>query len=350
VRKTIHRSLRRALAITVVLAVGVLLGAEAGARVLSPYVPTPHLWSDGAVETKVAQMDARAGMCTDVILAGNSMGRDAFIPHIFGAADPLHRSAYNASLDAASPPMLTRWLTEEVLPRTSPATVLLTLASPDVNVNSKAGQAVREAYDEAPLSRPGLGGRAEAAATRASALIRHRSELRRPSLVWEALDRARRDDHVPPDVTDVIGPDGEGLSRRSLHYRQNPVSRAFVTGQLLNDFSFGTDGAAPMFDSERALIQTLKDRGISVALIVLPVTDDFVKLHPGGPAQFQEFLDTASQLATDTGVPFLDLHDAPDAGGFADTHHLNSEGSERFSSGLSDRLSRAGLTSRHCDG
>ena len=34
-------------------------------------------------------------------------------------------------------------------------------------------------------------------------------------------------------------PDGEGLSRRSLHYNGNPASKAFLTGQLLNDYSLG---------------------------------------------------------------------------------------------------------------
>lgn len=344
-----HR-LRRAALVTAVVVVVVLVVAELGARALGPYLPEPTLWGDEATKTKVGQMDARTGTCTDLVVAGNSMGRDAFIPSGFQTADPDRRRAYNASLDAASPPLLARWLTEEVVPRTRPATVVLTLASLDVNSNSKAAQSVREKYDDAPLTKAGAGGRAEASAIRTSAILQHRTELRQPSVVWSALDRARRGEQTAPADSSVLGPDGEGLSRRSLHYTGNPASKAFLTGQLLNDYSLGAAGQPTMFDAERSLIDELRARGITVVLAVLPVTDDYIGLHPGGRAQFDDFLGRTRQLATETGVPLLDLHAGHDVAEFADTHHLNADGAERFTQSLPALLQQNGVPVRRCQG
>src|SRR5689334_3874082 len=212
----------RRLATGIGVGIVVLLVLELATRQLAPYLTEPKLWGDDATTVKVAQMDARAGGCTDLVLAGNSMGRDAFDPATFTAADPAHRPAYNASLDAASPELLERWVTEEVVPRLHPRTVVLSLASLDVNANSRAGQSAVSAYDAAALSRPGWWGRVEAAAVDASDLVRYRTDLRSPGEVWDALNRARDGQPAPrlspAGLPGVLGGDGQGISRRDLHY------------------------------------------------------------------------------------------------------------------------------------
>jgi hypothetical protein len=334
--------------IAVAVAAVILLVLELGARALAPYLPEPKLWGDDATTVKVAQMDARASACTDLVLAGNSMGRDAFDPQTFAAADPAHRSAYNASLDAASPELLERWVTEEVVPRLHPRTVVLTLASLDVNDHSLAGQSAVRAYDDAVLSRPGVLGKVEATAAQKSALVRYRADLRQPGEVWDAIGRARdgtQADRLSADgIAGVLGADGQGLSRRTLHYSGSSVTKAFLTGQLLNDYAVGDAQLA----AEGRLIDTLRNEGIAVALVLPPVTDDYRNLHPGGPAEVDRFVATARGLADQHHAAFVDLTRTAPVEQFADTHHLNGAGADAFSRALPDRLAQAGLPVTGC--
>jgi hypothetical protein len=328
----------------------VLVLLELGARALGPYLTEPQLWGDDATTVKVAQMDARAatGACTDVVVAGNSMGRDAFVPAAFTATDPAHRPAYNASLDAASPELLERWVTDEVVPRLHPKTVVLTLASLDLNANSLAGQAAVQAYDDATMSRPGVWGRIEADAAQDSALVRYRAQLRQPAEVWSALGRLRDGTAAPrlsaDGIPGVLGPDGEGVSRRDLHYNGSPVTKAFLTGELLNDYVVGDDQVA----AEGRLIDDLHDQGIDVVLALPPVSDDYRALHPGGPAAVDRFVTTAHQLADQHHAQFVDLTSTATPDQFADTHHLNGAGADAFTRALPERLAAAGVPVNPC--
>lgn len=336
-----HR--RRRLLLVVAAAAAVVLLAEGGARVLSPYLTEPARYGDDATAVKVAQMDARGDTCTDVVLAGNSMGRDAFDPAAFEAADPAHRRAYNASLDAASPELLESWVADEAVARLRPATVVLTLASLDVNASGPATRAALEAYEGAEQTRPDLIGRLGVAAGSVSDLIAYRTELRDPAELRSAIDRLREGTPAPRPSTAgidrVLGADGEGLSRRSLQYRGEPGAKLFTRQQLLAGWSLDHD----QVDAATALIDDLRAQGIDVVLVVLPVTDDYVAQHPNGVADFATFLAAAEGIAGDTGAPLIDLHDAAPVERFADTHHLNGAGTSWFSAELAARLAALGV-------
>jgi hypothetical protein len=344
------RRWRRTIVALATVAVLVLVAGELAARALDAYLPEPVLWHDAATQAKVAQMDTLAAPASgvDVVVAGNSMARDAFVPERFIAADPGHRSAYNASLDAASPALLDRWVGEEVEPRLRPATFVLALASLDVNGNARAGQAARAGYDDAPLSRPGAAGDLEAALVRRSALLQHREQLRDLGALWSAADRLRAGEAVPrdepPTAGGVLGRLGEGRTRQRLRYRGPSAGTAFLTSQLLNDFQMDD----VLFSEERALIDRLRAAGADVVVVVLPVTADYQDLHPGGSATFARFLDRVRQLGAEAGVPVVDLHDQAALDGFADTHHLNGAGAEAFSAALPGVLDRAGVPVRRC--
>lgn len=340
---------RRAL-IAIGIVVAVLLMAESGARALSPYLPEPLLYGDEATQVKVAQMDQRGPACVDLVLAGDSMGRDSFDPSVFRAADPSRRTAYNASLDAASPVVLQRWLANEVLPRLHPTTVVLTVASLDLNAHGNATVSARSAYDAATLTRPGIGGRLASWLTRTSDLVRYRTSLRDPTMLADALDHVRSREPVPrrdaAGIEGLLGVDGQGLSRRQLTYRADGGTKTFTRTQLLGSYEIDPEQVA----AARDLVAELRGDGISVAIVVLPVTADYVALHPRGAADFDAFLAVARQLATDAGTSLIDLHAVADPTDmFADTHHLNERGQRWFSAALPVELDRAGIGSgRRC--
>jgi hypothetical protein len=324
------------LALVGVVMVLVVLGAEAGARALSPYLDEPLVWGDRATQVKVAQIEARG--CADVVIAGNSMARDGIQPAIVDA--DLGVATYNAALDAAGPALIDRWLSDEVVPELDPTTVVLAVSSIDLNGAGAAAAAAAESYDDSIMGRDDLVGELGAWATEHSDLVRYRTELRQPTVVWAALGRAVRDEPVPHISTDgiagIIGADGEGLSRRDLEFTGTSVSAAFARDQLLNDFAIGSSQVQSM----RALLTELDDDDTDVVVVILPVTDEYVELHPGGADDFEAFLATVDEVAADTGTDVVDLHDAGYADElFADTHHLNGAGSERLSRELADALS-----------
>jgi hypothetical protein len=334
---------RRRLILAAVAAVAVVLLAEGGARILAPYLAEPQRYGDDATAVKVAQMDARGDACTDLVLAGNSMGRDAFDPSAFQAADAEHRSAYNASLDAASPELLEQWVAGEVAPRLAPSTVVLTLASLDVNEAGPATRAALEAYEGAEQTRSDLMGRLGAAAGSISDLVSYRTQLRDPTELQAAFERLRTRTAAvrpsPAGIDHVIGPDGEGLSRRALHYGGEAGAKLFTREQLLKGWHLDDDQVA----AATSLIAELRANGTEVVLVVLPVTDDYIDQHPNGATDFDAFLGAAHGIAETTGAPLIDLHDAGATELFADTHHLNGDGTAWFSVELASRLDALGL-------
>lgn len=298
----------------------VVVGAELAARALSPYLPEPLVWPDETTQAKVAQMDDRR--CADVVVVGSSTARDALVPSVL--EDELGVRAYNASLDAATPELLGRWFDDEVAPRLDPTTVVVALTSADLNDNSAAGRSAVESYDASVMGRDDVVGRIGRFFTEHSALVRHRSQLRRPEELWKALGRARRGERTPDlDGAGLIGADGEGRSRRNLTYDGSSVAASFAAEQLLDDYAVG----GPQLESLRALVGRLRADGTAVVIVLLPVTDDFVDLHPHDDdvARFVE-------AVHDLGVPVVDRHAAGyDDALFADTHHLNAAGSDRLS-------------------
>jgi len=323
----------------IVMMIVVVVAAEGGARVLGPYLPEPLLYGDEATQVKVQQLDALGGSCVDVVVAGNSMGRDAFDPAAFTAADPQHRRAYNASLDAASPELLRRWVLDEVVPRVHPTTVVIPIASLDLNANGNATTSALAAYDAAPATQPGWFAGLEGRFIQHSALLANRRELRDPQALVDAFDRWR--DGAPTDrlssagITGVLGADGQGLSRRPLHYRGDAGTKAFTRQQLLSGYTIDPAQVAAV----TTLVAQLRAEDIDVVLTVLPVTDDYIALHPRGREDFDAFLREARSVATHADVPLLDLHDArPGTDAFADTHHLNESGATWFSSQLPAQL------------
>jgi hypothetical protein len=350
------RSLGRALErgrVPILIVAGVIVLAELGTRGLAPHLPEPLLWTDESTQVKVAQMDriADGPGCVDVAFVGNSMTRDAIDPETFTAADPEDRSAYNAALDAATPALLERWALDEVEPRVDPATVVVGLSSFDLNDNARIGATALDRYDAATLSRDDVFGRLQAPLVEHSDLFRYRAELRQPRVLWESLGRLRRGEEEPrlsaDGVEGVIGPDGEGLSRRELTYVSAISLQRFAQTELLNDFRVGGRQTEAAGD----LLQGLADRGVETVVVALPVTQDYVGLHPEGEADFQDFLTVAERVAGESGATFVDAHDwAASTEQFADTHHLNGEGALAFSADLPTLMTAAGAGAPTCGG
>ncbi len=82
--------------------------------------------------------------------------------------------------------------------------------------------------------------------------------------------------------------------------------------------------------------------------MALPVTGEFLALHPGGIDDHAQFLDAMGSLAAELAVPWIDRHAAAGPELFADTHHLNGDGAARLSADLPAALDAAGVDARRC--
>jgi hypothetical protein len=299
-----------------------LLVAEGTVRLLADDLPAVAEWPDATTAAKVAQMDRIA--CAEVVFVGNSVARDDLDPETFQVADPGLRSAYNAALDAAGPAQIARWLPEEVLPRLDPDVVVWALTSPDLNDASPAGQAALESYASSIAGRDDLIGRVQRPLVEHLALVRHREALSDPATIWDAASGDRPD--ADGDATALIGSRGQGRSRANLQYvPDDPVVRGFVESQLLADYRIGGEQT----EAARELVEGLQDDGRSVVLLLPPVTDEFIELHPDQDA-WDDYRATVQQIADETGARLVDLTGAGDDSWFADTHHLNGDGAREL--------------------
>src|SRR5262245_7245351 len=321
------------------VAAAVLVLAEGLTRVLAPALPAPDEWGDQSTAVKIAEMDALG--CADVVFAGNSVARDDFDPTTMAAAGgPV---GYNASLDAASPAQLARWLPDEVVPRLDPNVVVWAITSPDLNDAAPAGLAALRSYDESIGGRNDAVGRLQRPLFEHVDLVRYRETLADLPSLWHAIGQRLEGEDAerpsPEGIPDVIGPLGQGLSRRNLEYvPDDPVVTAFARDQLLAGYHVG----GPQLDAAHDLIGDLQHPGVDVVLVMPPVTDEFVGLHPHGEDSFAEYRAAVASLATDTDTPVIDLTDYRDPSWFADTHHLNATGATAISAILTQQLQGTG--------
>lgn len=326
----------------------VVLVVELAVRAIEPALPPPAGWPDTATHTKVTQLErlARAD-CTDVVFVGNSMSRDDFVPEVFSRADPAGRTSYNASLDAASPVLLLRWTRDEVLPATDPATVVIGVASFDMNDAAATPAAALRSFDDAPYTAEGTIAGIEATFTRHLAIVRNRQSLRDPEAVRTALFDRLRGRHAdrpgPQGLEGVIAADGHGLSRRELEFRGDAATVDRLRRQFLEPFEIG----GQQLDALTELITVVESSGATAVLVVLPVTDAFGEAHPDGAEDIEAFRAALDRVVAGTGATIVEAPDLT-TDHFADTHHLNGTGADRLSASLPALLREQGVEERAC--
>lgn len=315
----------------IAIALIVVLAAEISLRGLSPFLPAPNEWHTPYAQAKISQLDQmrRLGARADIVFAGNSMVAQGVSPSVFTVADPLHRTSYNAGLDGAFPPVLERWLTEEVVPRAKPRMVVYGLSSLDFAEGQ--GFKALKFYNQGRRFRRGLLGRLDRVAARYSKLIYFRPMLANPETYGQVVHELLGD-LDSNDSTPSVGPAGEfmPIERNSgqIQQQQNLVRR------LLADFAVGQKETEAL---ERT-VKHLKTRGVGVVLVHMPVAERYADLHRGGADQYHQFQRHLRRTADRLGVSLLDM-----SGGFAESHfedytHLSPEGANLLSRRLAIAL------------
>lgn len=320
------------------VAITVLLAAEALVRVAEPSLPPPLDWPTEEMQDKYVQISglAETGTEVDVLFVGSSVAFEGIDPVAFTEASNGLR-AYNAGIPAASLRELELWASEVVIPRLHPETVVVAFTSMDVNQD--AGAEFRElllasrGYRQA--TQPGgenLANRLERLLERHVALFRMRTVLRDPVKAAQALVLGERAPELRP-----VGPFGqEPTGREDPDYSLTESLARRIRENDLADFSVGETQLGGLGE----LVTDLHRRDLEVFLVLMPVTEDYQRLHPRGASDYAGFVSALQAFGAERGVTVLDLGSAIDSlQFFRDPSHLNPEGAERFSALLAETLS-----------
>jgi hypothetical protein len=231
-----------------------------------------------------------------------------------------------------------RWLLEEVQPRVDPAAVIWGISSLDFNAARRSETTAR--YDRARATRGGILGRADRALARASALARHRAALRDPYLMSKVLTGGDESTALPDRrgeqaLTFVRGfkplPPGQLARVRA-------EEAAFARNVQLRDFRIGRAEV----DAYRRTIRRLARTTDRLAVVILPVTRQYIAAHPNGSRDYERWVRVVTRVAREEGVPILDETHTMPASAFRDIEHLDRRGSEEFSDAVHERLAGLG--------
>jgi hypothetical protein len=220
-----------------------------------------------------------------------------------------------------------RWTMEVVVPRLRPSVVVIGLSSRELN---DRGLDAADAYDLVVGSRgfrnaTGDGTIADRLEDRLagwSYLVRYRTILREPSR-WSG-----RKGSPPGARVNELGVLRALRIFDNATYATRPRFLRATAARSLNDFTIGGREIAAL----GRLVNRLTARGIRVVLLEMPITDDEIKLHPNGAADYARFEAALARfVAAHPAVRYLDMRARfPGTADFRDPHHLNGRGKGRF--------------------
>lgn len=309
-----EQATRRSLKIVVVFLVAALV-IEFAVRAIERRLPEPLVWHTVEAQNKVRQMDqfaTRGG--ASVAVLGTSVVISGINPDIIDAAIGGRQRVYNTALASGVPALMDPWTTGVVIPRLRPSLLVLGVTSYDLS-DDKQGIDFTEAF----LSSPG-GRRVTGSATaidnidwwlrRHLSIWNDRISLRDPNAVFDAI----RGD-APPLDHEVAFTTPSGWISFSDSF--TPVLRVKV-----DQWKIGTRNVAAL----QELLQTARAKGIKVAIVDMPVTNEYIAHHPNGEADYVTFRTALRDIAARTGALALEFDSMRDHRYFFDEVHLNELG------------------------
>lgn len=323
----------KTLRLVLLVAGAMLLVAEAAFRLIGPLLP-PEIPSPADI--KRAQMESirRAGG-VDVVFAGSSMVFLGIDPQAFQEETGFR--AYNAGLHGSTLQVTEAWLRDEVLPRLTPRFVILGISSPDLNANFESPNAHLLLQECCPES--GVAGGAEAWVARYSYLFRYRSRLNSHRAIGRLLDAAQG---VEAQGTEVDALGAGSIQRSGYELREDHVKG--LKEHVLQNFSITNASVERLQD----VVEATSSTGADVLLLKMPVTDDFIDLHPE-PRDYGSFETLFEDLGSRFQIPAVDVSNGFRSRHrlFHDSNHLNTSGrrefTRRFSEWFNDYMSSDGI-------
>lgn len=299
---------------------GVLLVAEIAVRMLGAVLPEPRDWYHDIAQAKAEQLEQMKGSELDMVFAGTSQTYYAIGPRAIDGT--LGTKSYNAAIPAGVPPLQERWLLNQVLGRVDTDVVVWGMSVLDLNDGRDL--TVVDSYTSAPATRRGVLAEIDRRLASQVGLFRYRRQLFDPD-AW--ADRTKMD-----AIRSIIRPDGQ---RQPADRAPSQEERRRIRKQVVADYQTG----GRMVASARRTIEALKDRGIEVVVVWLPVPERLLDLLPDSRLE-HEARQQARHLADVFALPFLDVSEGFTNDDFLDYTHLGEHAAERLTQQLSAKLVR----------
>ena len=315
----------------VVTVLCVLLLAELTVRALESQLPPAPVWDTDEYPMKIEQMDDLAELGgAGTVLLGSSVADVSVDPA--GLTPHDGRPAYNAGLIGATPFIVDVWARNIVLPTLRPSTVVIAISSRDVNRNGVGLEPSDARFLRAPATRELLGTQSfvdevEWQLSEWSALVRYRLLLRRPLEAVFGYDAPDR------NMTE-LSPTGLETHLLADQYQGSDVVLDFFRREPLAGYELSTH----QLDALEGVMTWLRGQGIRVVLLDVPVTADYIALHP----QTDDFSTYQAALAAIAGRTGAELwHPGTwEPEFFSDPLHLNGAGVDRLTAELNAYLTQ----------
>lgn len=337
----------------------IILLAEGITRVIENRLPEPADWFSPASARLVREMDQleEQNLRSSVTIVGSSMpGRD-LVPSAVarGLADTITPSALDPSRETeaqtADPliknlsvggggqtTVVERWLLEEVVPRIHPQRIIWGVSSLDFNAARR--KSTIERYNKARQTRVGALADADELMASFSALAKNRAALRDPYDMLKVVTGADLSTRLP----DRPQPRAASFD---LGYKPLPPAKlkkmqlreiAYARDVQLRGYSLGRDELVAF----RRTLKRLKALNTEAAVVLMPVTQDYIDAHPHGARDFNAWRTRVTAVAESEGVAVLDrTRSMPDAA-FRDAEHLLVASARDFSLEVATELKRQG--------
>jgi hypothetical protein len=317
-----HRTgLRRVL----VIALAVILLAELGVRLVEDRLPPTPDWFTPEYGLKQEQMAGLAARTdgASVVFIGSSVIDVSIDPTKIDAPVTADRPAYNAGLIGANLEMVDVWSGHVVEPALHPDVVVLAVSSRDVNRNGAGLESQTPNFYKLPAVRRLLGTesileRVERRVSDVSRLVKHRNELRRPLEAIFGYDSPDRNlvDNAPL---------GQELHLLDVPARFDPAVDSFFRAEPLLNFV----PSETQFGAMRRTIKRLQGAGVRVIVLDVPVTAQYIALHPRGAQDYLQYEVGLNILAAQTGAELVDTGTWTQPA-FSDPLHLNRLGADEL--------------------
>ncbi len=321
---------RRSKSTVYLIALITVLAGEALIRAVDDRLVEPLDWYDATVQVRVERLDQLRDddVSPQVVFVGSSSVANGLDPTTFAKFDRCGRVAFDAGATGATPTLLERWIVDGIFDRVDPATIVLGLTTRDV-ADGAGGRAWR-GYQTAPATKPGAMATITRGAARRSELVHHRSLLRHPIDLWDAVSgrnpRLRMEDRA------------HTLDRFGFPDHDNDHDYAGIDNVLRREIDpFAMRGSE--FDALRRIASVLDRRGVDLVIVLMPTSSDWAPSHGDGPADVDRFERAIRELAAVHQQPVVDLSDAvADREQFVDAIHLDLAGAKATTALLAERF------------
>lgn len=298
--------------------------------------PEPTLWHTRLIPAKLDYLKAfQNSNGIDLLFMGNSTTQAGFDPELFDQNRLLQGvdGSFNGAIEGL-PPFGNFMFLEIYLRYTHPKYIIFGVTPQDLNSNSPWAEDITDRVEHSPMalaeSRTGIRGHVLNFFLSNSMLFRYRFVLHQLLLSGG----------MPAPIDVYFNQRGyHDLQDVLADVPQNERAKYLNKAGVLNYSSKGLQ-----IDSMRKILRLAEEHGIKVALVNLPLADDYDSNFDDLSAK-DEYLTALQGLAAEFDLPLWDMENLPadqqfTDSDFGDFNHLNEHGSTRLTQMVSTLFSQ----------